>query len=165
MKFKLDHEFPCTPEEYWQVLGDDAIDREIATSSDGTYKLISETSDNGTYRKTSLVVMNRDLPSAMVKVLKTNQIGYELTITRPLSSVSATWAIKPLVLPDRVDGGGTTSFRATSTGCIRTIEGELSVKVPLIGKMMEERLVNDVSASYDRGADIIRRHIREKLGK
>lgn len=159
MKIKLEHAFNCTPEQYWEVLGDDNVDREITMAADGTYELISEATQGGTYRKHSRIVMNRELPAAMLKVLKTDKIGYELMITRPESSTTARWDIKPMVLADRFQGGGTTAFRVTPTGCVRIIEGELSVKVPLIGKMMEERLVNDVSASYDRGAEIIRKHI------
>ena len=165
MKLKLEHAFNCTPEEYWELLSDDSVDREITVAADGSYECLSEATTNGTYRKHSRIVMNRELPAAMLKVLKTDKIGYELIITRPTNSVTGRWDIVPLVLADRFQGGGTTEFRATPTGCVRLINGELNVKVPLIGKMMEERLVNDVSASYDRGADIIRRRIKERFGK
>lgn len=165
MKIKLEHAFNCTPEEYWEVLSDDSVDREITEAADGTYELISEGTTAGQYRKHSRIVMNRDLPAAMLKVLKTDKIGYELIITKPETSTTARWDIKPMVLADRFQGGGTTAFRATPTGCTRIIEGELNVKVPLVGKMMEERLVSDVSASYDRGAEIIRNRIKARFGK
>lgn len=164
MKLKLEHAFACTPEEYWDIVADHTVDEQMAHASDGTYELLSESDANGVLTRRQRIVMNRELPSAMKKAIGTDKIGYELETKVQRSANRADWTITPLVLPDRVKGAGIVHVTATPSGCVRVIDGELTVKVPLIGKMMEERLVNDVSASYDRGAEIIRQHIGKRKG-
>lgn len=159
MKLKLEHRFECSPEQYWAIVGDHEVDLEMAKASDGEYELLfEETVDEVTTRRQRLI-MNRELPSAMVKVLGTNRIGYELETRIDHKASRSEWTITPLVLPDRVSGAGVAVVTATKDGCLRVIEGDLTVRVPLIGRKMEERLVADVAGSYDRGAEIIRRRI------
>lgn len=161
MKLKLEHRFACTPDQYWDIVGNHEVDREMAAASNGEYTLLFEREEGDVFVRRQRLVMKRELPAAMVKVLGTQHIGYELEtrINRQLSR--ANWTITPLVLPDRVQGAGVAVVTATKDGCLRVIEGDLTVRVPLIGRKMEERLVADVSDSYDRGAEIIRRRIAQ----
>lgn len=159
MKFTLEHHFPCTPEIYWTYATQQEIDEESARLSDGQVELLSKTEENGVVTREQRFTMNRDLPTAMKKVLKTDSIGYELKVVYTRATSSAKWTITPLVIPDRVTGGGTVEVKPTANGCVRLIQGELNVKVPLIGKKMEERLIEDVSKSYDTNAEVINRHL------
>lgn len=164
MKLKLEHRFECTPAEYWSIVADHEVDLEMAKSSDGEYELLSETEANGITTRRQRFIMNRELPAAMLKVLQTDRIGYELETRLDLQHHRSEWTITPMVLPDRVTGSGVVVVTATKDGCLRIIEGDLTVRVPLIGRKMEERLISDVSASYERAAVIIRRRITEMRG-
>src|SRR5690554_7723342 len=106
MKLKLEHRFECSPEQYWEIVADHEVDREMATASDGEYELLFEETNDGITTRRQRLIMNRELPSAMVKVLGTNRIGYELETVIDNNASRAEWQITPLVLPDRVSGAG-----------------------------------------------------------
>lgn len=161
MKFKLEHHFDCSPEQYWAIVRNHEVDEEMARASNGEYELLSETEEGDVLTRRQQIVMKRDLPKPMLKVLGTDNIGYVLETRVNHAHSRSEWTITPLVLPDRVTGAGTAVVTATTGGCRRIIEGDLTVRVPLLGRKMEERLVSDVSESYDRGAKIIARRITE----
>lgn len=159
MKFKLEHHFACTPEQYWAIVRNDEVDHEMARASNGEYELLSEQVDGDVLTRRQQIVMKRDLPKPMLKVLGTDRIGYVLETRVNHADSRSDWTITPLVLADRVTGAGVAVVTATTGGCRRVIEGDLTVRVPLLGRKMEERLVSDVSESYDRGAEIIARRV------
>lgn len=155
MKLKLEHRFECTPEQYWEIVADHEVDLEMAAASDGEYELLFEHDEDGITTRRQRIIMNRELPAAMTKVLGSDRIGYELETRIDNKASRSEWTITPLVLPDRISGAGVAVVTATKDGCLRIIEGDLKVRVPILGKKMEERLVADVSKSYDRSAEII----------
>lgn len=162
MKLKLEHRFACDPATYWEIATDDAVEAEGAGKNNGEVETLSDTIVNGVRTRRQRFTMNRDLPAAITKVLKTDRISYELELRIDEKRHRAEWTITPRVLPDRVKGSGVAVVTPTSDGCLRVIDGELTVKVPLVGRMMEERLIAEVTASYNVTAGIIRQKIAER---
>lgn len=162
MKLKLEHRFACSPETYWEIATLDEVEAEAAAKNRGEVETLSDTTDGDIRVRRQRFTMNRDLPSTMTRVLKTDRIQYELETRIDTTRHRADWVITPLVLPDRVHGSGVAVVTATSDGCLRVIDGDLTVKVPLVGRVFEERLISEVSKSYHVTAEIIRRKIAER---
>lgn len=162
MKLKLEHRFACDPETYWEIATQDTVEAEGAQKNNGEVETLSDTVVDGIRIRRQRFTMNRELPAAITKVLKTDRISYELEMHIDTARYRADWTITPLVLPDRVKGSGVAVVTPTSEGCLRVIDGELSVKVPLVGRMMEERLIAEVTDSYSVTAAIIRQKIAER---
>lgn len=162
MKLKLEHRFACSPETYWDIATREDVEDEGSRRNDGEVETLSDEVVDGIRIRRQRFFMNRELPAAMVKVLKTNRIGYELETRIDVARHRATWTITPLVLPDRVHGAGTAVVTPTSDGCLRVIEGDLTIKVPLIGRKMEKRLIAEVSSSYSITADVVREHLKAR---
>lgn len=156
MKLKLEHRFACSPETYWEIATRDDVETEGASKNDGEVENLSDTTQGNIRIRRQRFSMNRELPAAITKVLKTNRISYKLEMRIDTERFRADWTITPLVLPDRVTGSGVAIVTPTADGCLRVIDGELNVKVPLVGRMMEERLISEVSKSYDITAGVIR---------
>lgn len=156
--FKMVHEFNCTPERLWELIESEAIDMEMAAASGAdTRWLESHRGEEITMRKQ--VTLDVDLPKAMTKVMGSDQISYVLETERAADDNIQEWTIKPNVLGDRFKCHGTTAIEPTSTGCRRIINGRVSISVPLLGKKMEQRLVETTKDSYDKGADVLRGHV------
>lgn len=156
--FKMVHEFNCTPERLWELIESEAIDMEMAAASGAdTRWLESHHGDDITMRKQ--VTLDIDLPKAMTKVMGSDQISYILETEREAGENAQEWTIKPNVLSDRFKCHGSTKIEPTSAGCRRVINGRVSISVPFLGSKMEQRLVDTTKESYDKGADVLRKHI------
>lgn len=162
MRFSLKHTFDCTAETLWSITEDPDFERRLGEASDSTREVIETRDDHGTRYALKRITLQRDLPGAMKKALGGDHIVYEQETWRDGDNLK--WKISPQVLQDRFHGEGTTRVRAMGDKCERLIAGELTIRVPLIGKKMEQRLVSDVSASYERAADIIRDMLSERTG-
>lgn len=163
MKMKLTHHFSCSPERLWQITESDAFEARLAEASSSARALMEQRREaDGTRYLRRRITAKRTLPAPMVKVLGTDQISYDQETWHKENAPVLRWRILPQVLQGRFHGEGTTTVAATAEGCSRTIEGELTIKVPLVGGQMEKKLVEDVSRSYDRAAEIIRQMLREE---
>jgi hypothetical protein len=156
MKFELKHAFPCSPEQLWAITDSEEFEQRLAQASASGRELIEQRTDSGTLYTRRKISVQRELPSAMTKVLGSDGISYDQETWRPVGGNLLRWKITPFVLQGRFSGEGETEVRATATGCERIIRGDLTIRVPILGSKMEQRLVDDVSASYTKAADIIR---------
>ncbi|MCB9507762.1 MAG: DUF2505 domain-containing protein [Myxococcales bacterium] len=154
MRFEIRHTFPCPPERLWEVTDSEEFERRLAEATGATRVLLEQSVKDGSRYTKRRISMKRDLPAPMRKALGTDEISYDQETWRPVEGDRLRWQISPKVLGDRFSGTGTTTVRATPAGCERIIAGDLQVKVPLIGGAMEKRLVDDVTASYERAAKI-----------
>lgn len=157
MRLDLRHSFSCDAETLWRLTDSDEFEARLAEASNTTREIVERRHENGEHYRRLRISVNRDLPSPMRKVLGSDTIRYDQETWRRDGENTLRWSITPMVLQGRFHGEGLTRIESEpSGGCARIIEGELTVKVPIIGRKMEERLVNDVAQSYARAAEILR---------
>lgn len=162
MRFRLSHHFDCAPEELWSITDDEVFEQRLGEASGSKRDKVADSMDGGVRVVRRRITLQRDLPGAMRKVIGTDNISYDQITRRRMGENELTWEIEPMVLQGRFVGRGTTRVVAAGAGCERIIEGELSIRVPIVGSKMEKRLVDDVSASYERAAEIVRDMLRER---
>lgn len=162
MKFSLPHTFDCDPATLWSITDDPEFERRLGERSDTGRELLDERIDGGVRYVRRRITANRELPAAMKKVLGSDQITYTQETWRPVDGNELRWKITPMVLAGKFTGEGTTTVTAIPTGCRRIIAGELRIAVPLIGAKMEQKLVDDVRASYEKAAVILREMLAER---
>jgi hypothetical protein len=56
---------------------------------------------------------------------------------------------------DRFESSGRFTFRQTASGVVRSIAGEINVRVPLVGGLAERVLVREVRAAFDTDANLL----------
>jgi len=156
VRFELKHAFSCTPDQLWEITDSDAFETELAAATQSGRELVESNDEGGVRYARRRISIRRELPGPIAKALGGQQISYDQETWRPLGTNVLRWKITPFVLQGRFSGEGKTEVRATPTGCERIIRGDLTIRVPVLGGAMEKRLVDDVSASYTRAADIIR---------
>lgn len=162
MRFQLKHRFDCDAATLWSITEDPEFERRLGEASASTRELVEQRDDDGTRYVRRRITLQRDLPGPMKKVIGGDRITYDQETWR--TGDKLVWKIAPQVLGDRFSGEGTTKVRSVTDGCERIIAGDLTVRVPLIGGKMEKRLVDDVSSSYERAAQIIRDMLAEREG-
>jgi hypothetical protein len=72
------------------------------------------------------------------------------------------WQVFPTVATDKVTSKGLMTMREIANGVERTVSGDVTVRVPIIGKRIEKLVLNSVVTSYEHAADITRKWLSEQ---
>ena len=155
MKLNVRHTFPCTPDVFWQMFWDEDYDRMISRSAGVTRETLwdREQGDERVWRMR--FVPDQELPSMVARAVGTNKLVYEqesrLTADRVLH-----WQVFPAVVPDKVTARGTMRIEPVSGGVDRIVDGEIAVKISIIGGRIEKSIHKSVVDSYERAAQASR---------
>ena len=165
MRLSMTHRFPCTPEELWAVFDHPTFNPRMSEITGVQRELLAETNDERGYYGKWRVIANTEIPAVMQKVIGADRVSYEQESRRAKGSNTLAWSIVPMVLAKQFTGNGTTTVRAAEGGSERLIEGELVVRVPVLGKQMETKLVESVEKSYAQAAELALTMLRERAAE
>ncbi len=161
MKFRIVHTFPCAAATYREVSDRPDVEAALAAAADVTMEPLGTEQRGATRITRTRVRPNRPLPPLVQKALGADRFSYVQETTRDDATLATRWAVLPDVLADRITCGGTASVRDLPGGrCERVIEGEISVRVTLVGGTIEKAVVEELERSYARGAEVISRHVQ-----
>ena len=164
MRFELIHRFPVTPRRYVEAVTAPGYDDFVAAAlSLRERREISRSEDGPVVSRTVRVVPERDLPPAIAKLTGGKTLAYDETIELDIHTGQGRWRVTPGLLEGRIKAEGSFVLVAdeSSGGCVRTVQGEITVRIFGAGGMVEKFIVAQVRDSYDRGADVV----RQWLGK
>lgn len=160
MQIRIAHTFPCTPSEYWDATRAPGVDDEVRREAEVDITELSREDRGGgrTFERTR-VSPRKELPAIAQKALGAPKFTYVQEIESDPASLSTTWKVLPDVLPGKVQCSGRSRVVPHAAGCERIIEGEIKVNLPLVGGTVEKHVLDAIMRSYDRAADVIRRHL------
>lgn len=159
MDIRITHTFPCDPATYWAVTWDPKVDAEMRAATDADYEVVEDRREGDHQITRTRVRPRKDLPGMMRKALGRERLSYLQEVDTDNLGRRTTWKVIPDVLADRVKCQGTTRVVATPGGCARHIEGVIEVNVPLVGGAIESHIVTELERSWERAADVVRRHL------
>ena len=165
MRLSMIHRFPCTPEELWAVFDDPSFNPRMSERTGVQRELLAERNDAQGYYARWKIIANTEIPAIMQKAIGADRVSYEQESRRAAGSNTLEWKIFPMVLAKQFTGNGTTTVRAAEGGSERLIEGELVVRVPVLGKQMEAKLVESVEKSYAQAAELALTMLRERAAE
>jgi hypothetical protein len=73
------------------------------------------------------------------------------------------WTIEPLVAEELLRASGYIEIGASDGGTVRTVVGDVKVRVPVLGGRVEERIVEGLERAYDEEAHALRRQLERSL--
>lgn len=159
MQIRISHRFPVPPRAYWDGTREPALDEKIASASDIDVVVI-ERRRNGPLSHDELRVSPRkELPALAQRALGTSRFSYVQIVDGDDDTMTTSWKVLMDVIPDKVSCAGTSRVVPTADGCERIIEGEIKVSIPLVGGAIERVVLEQLERSYDRAAEVIRRHL------
>lgn len=159
MEIRIAHAFPCTPQEYWEVTRLPTIEEEIRREAEVGMDTLERVERAGRLFERTRISPVRELPVVAQKVLGTARFTYVQEVETDPATYSTTWRVVPDILPGKVTCSGRSRVVATPAGCERIIEGDIKVGIPFVGGTAEKHVVELILKSYDRAADVIRRHL------
>lgn len=104
---------------------------------------------------------DREIPPAAAKILGGSRIEYTEILDYTVGSMRGTWKTVSSLLTDKVDASGTFSFRQDGADVVRVVEGEVKVKIMLVGGVVEGFIAADVEKSYAQAAEFMQGWLRD----
>ncbi len=163
MKLKMINEFSCSPELLWEIFEDPEFDRRLEEETGVRREVLEAREEDGgvLYKKLRCISL-KELPAMMKKALGTEHLEFEQENHLDLQKSELRWVVNTPFLSDRVDAGGTTRVEATENGSRRVVTGEIVIRLPVVGKKMEQRLGGNIEESYQKAAAIAAKMVEER---
>lgn len=161
---KLRHEIDTDEATYWKLIADADFSQKLYVGHLGfpQWKLIEfHEDDDRITRRVSVEPPLGDLPSALKK-LAGDRFGYTEEGTFDKKARRYTLRIVPSVMAEKARIGGTVyTESAGDKKTIRHCHISAQVKILVVGSLIEERLVTQLTSSYERGVAFMNAYIKE----
>jgi hypothetical protein len=106
------------------------------------------------------------LPSAATAVIDADKLTWVEETTYDLGAATSTSRLLPDHYPDRLQAGATASFAPAGDDAgatVRRIDGELKVRMPLVGGKVEGAIVSGLREHLADEAEVANRFLRDLL--
>jgi len=150
--FKLEHDFPKISLELFEThLNHPNLNKMLAKMPAFRSRELVEqqTLKNGEILWKFKVVAGGDVPPAVQRILSADMFTWWENSRFVPDEHCIYWEIEPLVGKGKFEGKGTWQLFEEADGTSRVIEGEVSVKIPLIGKVAEAFIVNELKRNFE----------------
>lgn len=151
-KFSIEHEFPTISlEKFVAHLNDPKLNRLLEKELDFDERKLIETHEekNGDIEWQFIVRKSGDMPAALKKIIQSDCFSWKEISRYVPSEQCIYWQIVPEVQVVKFHGEGVWRLKKSGKGCKRTIEGEIKVDIPFVGKMVESFIVNELKSTYE----------------
>lgn len=149
--FRLEHDFPNIPlEKFIAHLNDERLNHMIEEGLDFSERRLLKCTKNkdGTKWRFSIKKAG-NVPAFIQKVLKGKSISWIEDSQFIEKENCIYWRITPQDSPLKFSGEGVWKLFAHNGGCKRLIEGNITVDIPLVGKLIEGFIAEQMKHTYE----------------
>ena len=162
MKLYLASDLDFSPETAWSIFESPEFEKRLEDATDLVCTVLEEKMEGEIKVRRLKYESKRDLPKMVAKALGASRLTYEQHNRFDPAKSQLTWKVVLPVLADRVKAGGTTTISATSKGARRVVDGDVTVKMRLIGGQIEKAVVAEFERGMARAVDLVRDIHREQ---
>ncbi|MEK6607673.1 MAG: DUF2505 family protein [Myxococcota bacterium] len=163
MKFTMTHVFEVDRETFERWLNDpELLAMAKAIPNLACRDLVSYREDGRLRIWVFRNVAIGEIPAAARALVKSGMLTWNEESTWDPDAHAFTWRIVPEHFAHLLDAHGTWSLHDQGVRTRRVIDGDLRVKVPLVGRLVEEFIVGRVKQSFEAEADLQRRFYASK---
>jgi hypothetical protein len=159
VRFSLEQDLPGSCDDVLAVLADPGFVPELgALPKVGPPELLEHRVGDGTLHQRVRYRFTGDLSSAVTRVIDPARLVWVDDTTYDLRAGTATFRILPEHYANRLRCAGRHRFTASGAGrCVRSIEGDLTVSYPLVGRAVERAILSGLEDHLGAEADLIGR--------
>lgn len=161
MQIELRHHFDAPPARAWEILFGDAYEDAVARHSRIEREIRLDHEKNGKRTRQIHVRPAQTLPKAAARLLGTDRLSYVLEEHHRPAEQKMDFTVTVDALPDKVSVRGAWALTPTGAGCERRVTIDIDVRVPIVGKKIEQQVAEDLRRSYDDAAVFAQNWIRE----
>lgn len=162
MHFKAEHRFRgISLKDFETLYFDEAFNEALCKSVKLHRTLLARQVGAGKLHREVRVAADREIPAPAAKILGGARIEYTEHLDYAVGSNRGTWKTISSLMTDKVDSSGTFAFREEHGQVVRTVEGDVNVKIMLVGRVVEQFIGADVERSYAQAAEFMQKWIDE----
>jgi uncharacterized protein DUF2505 len=163
---RIAHEFDCSEDTFWKIMFfDPEFNRRLylETLRFPVWKVLEEkVTDDAVERRIEVQPLVENMPGPIKKVVG-DRFGYIEEGTLDRKQKRYRFRIIPSSMADKTHiSGQMRTERLGDKRVRRVVELEIEVKVFMIGKLVEQKTIDDTRASYEKMAGFLREYLKEK---
>jgi hypothetical protein len=162
VKLTIRHLFNCSMDTYWAMFWDPTYAALLEQETGVHREVLWERQEGAVKVYRVRFVPQTELPRAIAKLTGSKKLIYEQENRLNIDAHRLDWQVFPTMAKDKVSATGAMLMRSTSTGVERLIDGDISVRVPLIGKRIEKVVLQSVLSSYEQAAQVTHRWLADQ---
>jgi hypothetical protein len=163
---RISHDFECTEATFWQVT---FLDEEFCrrlyldTLRFPVWKVVEQrVTDDTLERRVEVHPLVENVPGAVKKLLG-DRFGYVEEGKLDRKQNRYRFRVIPSAMPDKTHiSGEMHTERLGDKRCRRVVEFSVEVKVMMLGKIVEQKTIDDTKMSYDKMAVFLNQYLKEK---
>jgi hypothetical protein len=163
---RIEHDFDCDEATFWKLT---FLDEEFSkrlyfdTLKFLVWKIVDQkVTDDFVERKVEVQPLIENLPGPIKKVMG-DRFGYVEEGKLDRKANRYRFRVNPSAMPDKTHiSGEMRTERLGDKKVRRIVDFSVEVKVMMIGKVIEQKTIDDTRASYDKMAVLFRQFLKEK---
>lgn len=157
--FSIVHDFDGEPAAYWRVFFDETYNQELYRRIRVKERRIlawKEDEAAGTIYREIRIYPERDLPGFLQKIVR-GDLGYVEKSTWYRDRNHLDVVVEPTLLSDKTTIEADYDLVVLAPGRLRrTFAGTMDVRIPLLGKKIEEFIIAEMTRTYEIAAEVTR---------
>ncbi len=162
-KLRVESDLPITPEAAWALFESPEYRQRLNERAQISQEVLDEAPRaGGRILRRLRTEPERELPGMVSSLLGASKLSYVQENELDPAARRIDWTVKLEVLTDKVDVSGSTVLEPTPTGCRRVVDGDIRVRVMLVGGQIEKAVVAEFEKSMRRAVEVARELIEEQ---
>lgn len=165
MRFRMEHSFDAPRDLVEQAVLDPAFHERLEDLPNvGHRSVVSTTThDDGTVEQVITYRFEGHLPGPVKSALGGEAVSWDEHATFDPAAHTWTFEVRPHVFAHGFHCEGVQRYMEENDRTVRVIEGELNVRVPIVGGRVEAAIVDGLTESVDAEAQALSDHLRERM--
>lgn len=151
MKFRMEHSLPTNADRAWTLIMSDEFATQSYAHSGTQREFLSREERGGLIFMRLRIVVEKPLPPLAAKVIGSSQLSWIQEQVIDNNKKEMKWKV---LIPSakKVQSEGVFRIEAHNNSVIRLVEGTVSVKIPLVGRKVEQHICKQLEDSYEKSA-------------
>lgn len=162
VKLYVEDHLPAPPSIVWEVFESDEYKERYREETGDELSLVERTFEGDVEVQRIRNEPNRELPGIVARALGAKKLCFTQENRLDLTKGRMDWVVTLDVLSDLVSVRGTTTCTDDGDGTKRVIDGEIKVKVPVVGGQIERLVVAEFEKSMRRAVELALEMIEER---
>jgi len=160
----VESDLPVDAATAWQLFDSPTFRERLDARARLHTEVVDEHSEGAVVRRTLRIRSLKELPGIAARALGTRYLTYDMSTRFDPARSRLEWSVRLPVLTDRVSVSGATRIEDRPHGSCRIVEGEVEIRLPVIGGRCERIVVSEFQRSMGAASTVARELILEARG-